>query len=165
MTCSVLGERPNNFPFPFSKSCPQYISYRLRLSYTLRNLIEKGYSHFLTNMLSGAPLDFAEALHQCRVYPDMKHITIEAVMPYERQYCSTIDSDTFLYLFSKCNQITSVSQKNNQGSLKKRDQYIIDRSDLILVIWNGTPSSGVRNTLQYAIRQNKKIQYLLLGEH
>ena len=48
--------------------------------------------------------------------------------------------------------------------MQLRNQYMVDNSDLVLAIWNGKESGGTWNTIKYARKQGKKIQYLMLND-
>jgi uncharacterized phage-like protein YoqJ len=40
--------------------------------------------------------------------------------------------------------------------MQKRNEYMIDKSDYVIAVWDGSPS-GTGNTVRYAKQKNKKI--------
>ena len=48
--------------------------------------------------------------------------------------------------------------------MQKRNRYMVDKSDIILAIWNGEKSGGTWNTIEYAQKKGKKIIYIMLSE-
>lgn len=46
------------------------------------------------------------------------------------------------------------------GKLMKRNQYMVDNSDIVLAVWKGSETGGTANTVKYAKKQNKIIMRL-----
>ena len=162
MTCCVTGHRPQGFPFPRDPVCETYEQYRKELNDRLEQLIQNGYTHFITGMAEGADIDFA----QCILLKKQSHpnLTLEAALPYP--YCppkhkslTALEREAILTL---CDEIVEVSPYYHNGCMQKRNMYMVDKSDLVLAIWNGTEKGGTWNTIRYARKREKMIQYILL---
>ena len=41
---------------------------------------------------------------------------------------------------------------------------MVDKSDLVIAVWNGKESGGTWNTIQYAKSKGKKIHFILLNQ-
>ena len=41
---------------------------------------------------------------------------------------------------------------------------MVDRSDLVLAVWNGKEQGGTWNTIRYARLKGKEIRYIMLNE-
>ena len=48
--------------------------------------------------------------------------------------------------------------------MQKRNMYMVDRADLVLAIWNGEEKGGTWNTIRYARKKEKALQYSMLNE-
>ncbi len=49
--------------------------------------------------------------------------------------------------------------------MQKRNEYMVDKSNLVLAIWNGDKSGGTWNTIKYAMKKGKNIRYIMLNEN
>ena len=41
---------------------------------------------------------------------------------------------------------------------------MVDKSDLVLAIWNGEKKGGTWDTIKYAQKQGKTVKYIMLSE-
>ncbi len=164
MICCVTGHRPKEFPFRYEEDSHEYIMYRFKLRKELEKLITSGYTTFISGMANGADLDFAEDV---LLYRNEGHnISLEAALPYPIKF-SKKDSeyaDRLYYVLSNCNSKNTVSPYYHKGCMQNRNRYMVDRSDLILAIWNGHCSGGTWNTIEYARKKKKEIRYIMLDK-
>lgn len=127
-----------------------YNLYLDRLYSELQNLICEGYKDFISGMADGADLDVANAVIY---YRDMgEDVTLEAALPYPivpRKTPSTYTEERDDIL-RECDKKRIVSQHYHNGCMHKRNQYMVDKSDLVLAIWNGEFSGGTWNAIKYA---------------
>ncbi len=162
MICCITGHRPQGFPFPRDEAHEHCIQYKELLLQSIEKLILNGYDTFITGMADGADLDFAVCvLHHKKRYP---HIILEAALPYparptKRPHPPTEKRASILTL---CDRVHEVSPYYHTGCMQKRNVFMVDKSDLILAVWNGIEKGGTWNTIRYARQKNKPIQYILL---
>ena len=160
MICCVTGHRSGGFPFP-PEDRERYLQYKKRLYETVRDLLDMGYRHFITGMAEGVDTDFAIAvLFYKKQYAN---VWLEAALPYPRQrdFSGQMLKDKIL---ASCDCITVVSETYFDGCMQKRNCYMVDRSDLVLAVWNGQRKGGTWNTVSYARRKGKPIRYIMLEE-
>ena len=50
------------------------------------------------------------------------------------------------------------------GCMGRRNRYMVDRSSLLLAVYDGTPRGGTMNTLAYAMRQGVQTVILPVEE-
>lgn len=43
--------------------------------------------------------------------------------------------------------------------MQKRNEYMVDHSDIVLAVWNGK-KSGTENCIKYAEKMGKKVEYI-----
>lgn len=162
MTCCVTGARPEKFPFLYMNSV-EYALYFAKLSDKIEDLICEGYTHFISGMARGVDLDFGWLV--CMQKSDHR-ITLEAAIPYPAQATNWEYRDWFRYqyLLEKCDKKTIVSPSYAYGCMQKRNQYMVDHSDLVLAVWNGEKKGGTWNTIRYAQKVGKPVRFLMLNE-
>lgn len=166
MICCVTGHRPKGFPFSREdeKSSLAYSEYLMRLYDEIEQLIGERYSDFVTGMAEGADIDFAKAVLHYRTQET--GITLEAALPCPLPSLKsrTIYGEERNSILRMCDQIKIVSPYYHRGCMQKRNRYMVDKSDIVLAIWNGTHCGGTWNTIEYARSKGKPIRYILLNE-
>lgn len=164
MICCVTGHRSKGFPFPRDDCHIEYIDYIYTLRMEIERLLREDYRDFICGMAEGADLDFAQEVLTFRM--DEDNITLEAALPYPIQESKrkTVYSEMRDDLIFECNRKTLVSPYYHKGCMQKRNQYMVDKSDIVLAIWNGENRGGTWNTIQYAQAKGKPIRYILLKE-
>ena len=120
-------------------------------------LIGLGYLHFISGGALGVDQDFAEAVLQAKkIYAP---ITLEIAVPCRAQakrwtvpeqlrYCSILD---------RADKVTILSEQYSSTCMLKRNEYMVDKSDLVLAYWNGEESGGTWYTVNYAKQKHKDL--------
>ena len=165
-TCCVTGHRPNGFPWNYyNKMLKQNTLYINSLKNTVLTLIKSGYINFICGGAIGVDLDFAKTIVQLRntLYP---FISLEIAVPCPEQDYKWSDDDKSIYrlLLSAANRITTVSDKYTSTCMQKRNEYMVNNSDIVLAVYNGKNKGGTYNTLNYAKKNNKKFIIINLND-
>ena len=150
-TCCFTGHRPLRLPWGMNETDPRCIDLKERLRTTLEETYNNGYRHFICGMAIGCDMYFAEAVLDLRgKYSDL---TLEAAVPCDSQSdkWNRKQKETYFSLLSACDIVTYVSHMYSPDCMMKRNQYMIDRSSLLIACFNGR-SSGTMNTILYAER-------------
>ena len=150
-TCCFTGHRPLRLPWGMNETDPRCIDLKERLRTTLEETYNNGYRHFICGMAIGCDIYFAEAVLDLRSkYSDL---TLEAAVPCDSQSdkWNRKQKETYFSLLSACDIVTYVSHMYSPDCMMKRNQYMIDRSSLLIACFNGR-SSGTMNTILYAER-------------
>ena len=135
MVCCVTGHRPKGFPFPRENGDVLYESYLRELKRELELLISDGVNYFISGMAEGADLDFANEVICIR--QTGFEISLEAALPYPLQGQNNKIENRRDALIKKCDVFVEVSPYYFRGCMHKRNRYMVDKSDIILAIWNG----------------------------
>ena len=103
----------------------------------------------------------ADAYHE--INPD---VTIEAAVPFAGQAdrWPAADQARRLALLDQCDLETVVQHTYTPGCMGRRNRYMVDRSSLLLAVYDGTPRGGTMNTLAYAMRQGVQTVILPVEE-
>ncbi len=111
-------------------------------------------------------MDFAQFVIFLRDQYEYQSITLEAALPYPIDPVKQLKNcrgARELVMF-ECNLKHTVSDHYFRGCMAKRNRYMVDKSDLVLAIWNGQESGGTWNTIQYARSKGKPIRYIMLND-
>lgn len=164
MVCCVTGHRSKGFPFEREELNYRYLFYIDMLRNEIGRAIYCGCDWFVTGMAEGADLDFAEIVIDFR-YEEYE-VSLEAALPYpwknpkrESEFSEKCD-----YVLQKCDKKTEVSDHYFKGCMQKRNRYMVDKSDVIIAVWNGKHKGGTWDTIKYAREQGKEIRYIMLNE-
>ena len=156
ITCCFTGHRPEKLPWGYDESSPDCIALKRQLARALEELYRRGFRHFIGGMAQGCDLYFAEAALALREeHPDL---VVEAAIPCPSQSKNWREEDKARYqcILERCNLETVVQQYYTQGCMLRRDRYMVDRSALLLAIYNGS-GGGTRYTINYALDRGVEV--------
>ena len=94
------------------------------------------------------------------VYPN---ITLEIAVPCPNQDLKwqEVDKQRYKAICNAANSIKIISDKYTYFCMQKRNEYMVNHSDFVLIVWNGKEKGGTHNTLKYT--QKKKKNYDIIG--
>ena len=98
-------------------------------------------------------------------------IPLIAAIPFEgqeRTWRNKTDIDTYNNLLQQANKIVVVTKGDFStkpfgevvAALHRRNEWMVDRSDLIVAMYNGDLKGGTANCVRYARKQSKRISNL-----
>ena len=152
-TCCFTGHRTERLPWGERENDPRCLALKDRLDEALARAWADGYRHFVCGMARGADLYFCEAVLALRqIHPE---VTLEAAIPFQGQadHWPELDRRRRAILLTQCDYETMVQHHYTAGCLARRNRYMVDRSSLVLAIYDGQPGGGTMQTLHYAMRQ------------
>lgn len=153
LTCCFTGHRSARLPWGRQESDPRCQNLKERLDQALEDAYAEGYRHFLCGMAQGADLYFCEGVLALRQsHPD---VILEAAIPFAGQADRWPEADRRrrALLLDQCDLETVIQHHYSAGCMSRRNRYMVDRSSLLLAVYDGIPRGGTMNTLSYAMRQ------------
>lgn len=158
-TCCFTGHRPQSFPWKYHEGDLRCIALKYRLKREIIKAIKQdGIRHFLTGMALGVDTWAADiVLALQKRWP----ITLECVIPCKNQEAKwhRENQEHYRAILSQCNKVTVLQEYYTRNCFEKRNRYMVDHSDLVIAVWNGSPS-GTGSTVTYAKAQGKAIRVL-----
>jgi len=125
-----------------------------------------------THFICGGALGIDQmAFDICRIFRDQFYgLTIEVAIPFLKQDVkwNFYDGLRWRQQLNAADKITRVDKLENYkikgydddiyypAKMQKRNEYMVDNSDIIIGVWNGT-KGGTANCIKYAQKQGKKI--------
>lgn len=170
ITISFTGHRPNKlYGYNYMSDGNKKIMFSIYNK--LKELTEKyDEIHFIEGGALGIDqMSFIICNKLKKDYPN-KNITIEVAVPFEQQDNNWIDSSKQLYrnqlrLADKITQVDTLDEYMIKGyiigkyypaKMQKRNMYMVDNSDIVLSVWDGS-KGGTGNCVSYAMNSGKKI--------
>ena len=104
-------------------------------------------------------LGYLESDERCAALKEKyPQITLECAIPYERQaaYWSEPLRNRYFSIAEQCDQETMLQRQYTPDCLRKRNQYLVDHAEIVLAVWNGSPS-GTGQTVWYAREAGKPV--------
>ena len=91
----------------------------------------------------------------------MFDIKIECAVPCKNQEIqwNTFQQKRYRAIIDKCDAVVYISNEYSLGCMQKRNEYMVDNSNLLIAGWNGEPS-GTANTINYA--KSKGIEIIVI---
>ena len=159
-SCCCTGHRPKGFPFPYGADKQKHNAYLKALKDKIELAVCRyGITNFISGMAIGADLDFAETVLKLRnIYP----ITLECAIPCKNQTLKWSAKDVLRYqsILNSADEINLISERYTPECMLKRNRYMVDKSELVIAVFNGVQSGGTWYTVKYADSKNKRVELI-----
>ncbi|MDE6613046.1 MAG: DUF1273 domain-containing protein [Clostridia bacterium] len=161
-TCCCTGHRPKGFPYQYGIDKQKHDTYLKTLEQKIELAVTVyGMTNFISGMAIGEDMDFAETVLKLRnKYP----ITLECAIPCPNQTLKWDSADKLRYesILKRADEIDLVSKLYTPESMLNRNRYMVDKSELIIAVFNGIEKGGTWYTINYAKKENKIIELIEL---
>lgn len=151
-TCCFTGHRPHRLPWKedeWDERCQNFIR---ELDRQVALAYRRGYRHFISGMARGSDLLFSEAVLRLKEQHD--DVVLEAAIPYagQAERWKAAQQERYRRILAQCDLETYVQQDYTPDCMMRRNYYMVERSSLLIALFDGQPSGGTCKTLLYAIR-------------
>ncbi len=128
-----------------------------KIKSTIQKAIDEGYTHFITHMKNGFDRLATQALIEIK--KTQPEITIECVISCKSHNIKWNDEDTSEneHLIKQCDIITMLSKKQTTECILEHDKYMIDKSSLVIMAFNGQEKGEIAQIVNYAKSNGVKI--------
>ena len=122
-------------------------------------ITEYGITHFISGMAIGVDLDFAEIVLELK---DKYPITFECAVPCPNQTLKWKDTDRLRYerILKRADKISFIEKQYTDECMLKRNRYMVDKSELVIAVFNGIEKGGTWYTIKYARETNTDIEII-----
>ena len=110
-------------------------------------------------MALGADLNFAKIVLKLRKhYP----VTLECAIPCPDQTLMWNGADKLRYesILKSADKINLISERYTPDCMLKRNRYMVDKSEVLIAVFNGVERGGTWYTINYAKKNNKQIEII-----
>ena len=151
ITCCFTGHRPVRLPWSSNEQDERCRKLKEQIGEKLDEFYARGYRHFLCGMAIGCDMYFAEKVLELQEeHPD---VILEAAVPCDSQAERWSRAQQLRYrsLLEQCDEVHYVSHVYTPDCMLRRNEYMIDRSSLLLACFGGK-TGGTMKTILYAMR-------------
>lgn len=146
MKIAITGHRPSRLGNEYDYKGP----YSVYIDFELRKIIEQlKPTHMISGMALGVDTIFAHLALEM-------NIPLIAAIPFEGQENKWFSENKKEYFDIINNPLTEKKYISEPGyaawKMHKRDQWMVDKCDHLIVVWDGQPGGGTWSTLQYVTK-------------
>lgn len=152
MTLGVTGRRPRGLPWRYSEEDPRCLELKEEMRRVILCKVSEGYDTFVTGMAMGIDTYFAESVIDLRsTYPGLRLV---CEVPFSTQSSRWTLGARFRYntIKSKADEWNCPRESYDPSAYLERDARIVERSDSLLVVWDGVREGGTYRTYEMALR-------------
>ena len=156
LTCCFTGHRPEKLPWGGDESDARCLKLKEELACCIDGAYLAGCRHFICGMARGCDMLFAEAALALRgKHPE---VTLEAAIPCDTQADGwrADERRRYEHLTAECDEVTFVAHAYSPGCMQRRNEYMVERSDVLIAVFNGT-AGGTMNTILCAQRKGLRV--------
>lgn len=130
------------------------------LEKAIDNAIADGYVTFITGMAKGTDIWAAEIVLEKKKRNDALRLICAIPHPDFEKRRGFFEERRYNRILKNADYVTIISDHYYRACYQKRNEWMVDRSSLLIAVWNGQPS-GTKNTIDYADRKDVKVVNVL----
>ncbi|NLF28632.1 MAG: DUF1273 domain-containing protein [Clostridiales bacterium] len=157
-TMAFAGHRPESLPFGENELSASGIMLKAKLLTEIMDRVSEGCNTFYCGAARGSDIIFAEQLLLLKAteYPSIKLI---CVLPHEDQAKRWTENwrERYFRMLERADETVLMSARYTKDCYRIGNRYMIDSSDALLAVYNGSHTGGTAAAIQYARRKNKEI--------
>lgn len=160
-TCCLTGLRAQRLPFRFCEEHPCCLRLKERLRQEIiRSITQDNVTHFMTGMSLGSEQICAEIVLEIK--NDIPSITLECVIPYEKQSAKWLAPQRHRYdkILAASDKITLLQTIYSRDCMIKRNHYITENCDFVIAVWDGDRSNAVGQLIRSARALGRTVMIL-----
>lgn len=140
--CALIGHSPICFRFGWDEEDEDCFRLKLVLLHQIQKLIRSGVTQFMTACDPGVGLWCSEIVNALRDGND--ELQLYCALPHEEQSTRWAPylRERYFEMLEKCTYVTTVSMHKTQTSQLDAYRYIINKSDIVLAVYDPSSARG-----------------------
>ena len=151
--CCFTGHRPEKLSLSEAEV-------KSLLENAIDTAIENDFTTFITGMAPGVDIWAAEIVLEKRKHNMALHLICAVPHPGFENKRGEYEKERYMHIIQNADYTTTISDHYFRACYQRRNEFMVDRSNLVIAVWNGTPS-GTKNTIDYAERKGVKVVNVL----
>lgn len=147
--CCFTGHRPEKLTLSENEV-------KVFLKKAIDNAIDDGYVTFITGMARGVDIWAAEIVLEKKRNNPALHLICAVPHPKFEKGRGFLEERQYARIAQNADYVTTICDRYFRSCYQKRNEWMVDHSNLVIAIWNGSPS-GTKNTIDYANRKKIKV--------
>lgn len=158
--CAFTGHRPRKFPWGYNEADVRCVALKETLATEIANLVDAGYTDFLSGMAEGA--DTWAALAVLALKKENPALKLHCILPCEGQADGWSVSARKLYfsILEQADEVVYVNREYHNGCMLERNRYLVDHAACLLAVYNGEWRGGTAMTVRYARKLNRVVHII-----
>ena len=156
-SCAFTGHRPNKFPWKYDETDMRCKRLKDAVKTAIENLIDDGYTDFLSGMAEG--VDTWAALIVLDIRNKNASIKLHCILPCREQpdSWSEIAQKTYHSILRQADSVVFVNRDYRKNCMLERNYFLVEHADIIFAVYNGERRGGTASTVRYAQKKKKKV--------
>ena len=154
LTCCVSGHR--------SLPAEQIDDVKRALEREIDRATRDGFVCFISGFADGADLLFAEIV--MRKLGEKPSLKLVAALPYRKRLDTLQKSERTKELIDRCTEIYVAAEEYHPSVYAKRNRFMVERSDRVIVVYDGRERGGTVGTIRLTHRMKKELREIPVGE-
>jgi len=156
-TCCFTGHRPDKLPGGYKENTVGCVELKKALFQEVERLASDGYTEFISGGALGVDTWAAEAVLEVKKTHPLIKLTIARPFPSQDSKWPQESKYRFKAFCDAADKVVDVSPEPYAvWKMQIRNQYMVDNSDLVLAIYDGS-KGGTGNCVEYAKSKQKQI--------
>ena len=147
--CCFTGHRPEKLSL--SENEVKHL-----LEKAIDNAIADGYVTFITGMAKGTDIWAAEIVLEKKKRNDALRLICAIPHPGFEKRKTKYEEERYKKIIDNADYTQMICDHYFRACYQRRNEFMVDHSNLVIAVWNGTPS-GTKNTIDYANRKGVKV--------
>lgn len=161
MACTITGHRPQRFKFKYNEHYKLCVKIKKALTAEIVNLYRQGVRSFWVGGSIGVDTWAAEIVMELKKQTEFEEIRLCVALPFHgfKDRYDSKQQTRLRDILSACDEKTTVSDTESEHAYRNRNEYMINRSDCVLAVYDNDRSirSGTGMTVNYAKKKGLPI--------
>lgn len=153
--CCFTGHRPEKMSYSESEIKPL-------LERVIDKAIQSGFTTYITGMAPGVDIWAAEIVLEKKKRNPALHLICAIPHPGFERRRTIYEQERYKNIIQNADYTKTICTHPFKSCYQIRNEFMVDRSNLVIAVWNGT-ASGTKNTVDYAKRKGVKVINILEG--
>lgn len=164
MVCTITGHRPQRFKFKYNEHYKLCIKIKKILTTEIEKLYRQGVTVFWVGGGIGVDTWAAEIIIELKKQKEYENLRLCVALPFPsfKSHYDPKQQTRLRDILNGCDEKITISNAESEKSYRYRNEYMIDRSDCVLAVYDNDSSirSGTGMTVNYA--RKKKLPTILI---
>lgn len=155
--CAFSGHRPKSFSWKHDETSPDCLLLKEILAREIEKLVARGVTQFYTGLAEGVDTWAAQIVLALR--EKNPALSVHCAVPCRTQADGWEPSAQELYrqILEQADSVKYLSKDYYDGCMLDRNRYLVEHSNVLLAVYNGSWRSGTAMTVRYAKKLGREV--------